>query len=356
MEIVLYLTNNCNMNCKYCYQGDKKREYTLSFENARKAIDELSQNKNKVTIGFFGGEPLLNKELFYKVINYCEEKFKKEKTNYGFSITTNGTLIDEEFAIFCKKHKVHVGISIDGTKESHDKNRLDYQGDSTYDKTLNGLKLCIANKVKVMALPVVCLNKVDDMVNNLEFFINYGVKEVTFNFNYDDNWDDNTLEKLNEQYSIINDIYIRELKKNNRIKIYPIDTKIVFMLDKNRQCTERCNLDRTCIDSDGNFYPCVQFVGKQKYNIGNLDDGIDDKKRFELIKTRNTSSVICKDCALKRYCAYNCGCMRLVTTGDIIDVSPLVCETEKIYINSANDLIKKIGEQSEFIKYIWMKG
>lgn len=344
------------MKCKYCYQGNEKRENVFSIDYAKKTIEQLSKGKEYVSIGFFGGEPLLNKEALYDIVNCCDDFFEKNKIRFGYSITTNGTLIDEEFAKFCKKHKISVGISIDGTKESHDKNRLDYDNNSTYERTLNGLKTCLNNGVKVMTLPVVCLNNVEDMSDNLEYFISLGVKEVSFNFNYLDDWNDDSLALLKNQYGMINDIYIRELKKNNVIRVYPIDTKITFLLDKNRQCTERCNMDRTCVDSDGNYYPCVQFVGKEKFKIGDIENGVDDKKRFELIKTRNTSNVVCTGCALKKYCAYNCGCIRFATTNDIVDVSPLVCETEKIYINSANDLIKQIGNQNDFYKYLWLKG
>jgi len=356
MELVFYLTNKCNMQCKYCYQGAEKKTTDLSFDIAKNVLDNVSQKEKNISMGFFGGEPLLRKDLFYEINNYCKEISKKSKTKFGITITTNGTLIDEEFVKFCKKNDIKVGISIDGEKESHDINRLMANGKSTYDSTLRGLDLCVKEKLSVMALPVVCLNNVDKMASNLEFFINHGVKEVTFNFNYFDNWDDDSLLKLKKQYEKISDIYIRELKKGNRIAVYPIDTKMTFLLVKNRQCVDRCNLNRTCVDSDGSFYPCIQFVGKEKYKIGDYKTGVNNNKRYELIKTRNTSKVVCDNCALKRYCASGCGCIRFSTTNDIVEVTPLVCETEKIYINTANDLIAKINKENIFNKFIWTQG
>ena len=354
MELVFYLTNKCNMQCRYCYQGEKS-DKTMTFETAKVSIDKAVQNNELVTVSFFGGEPLLNKQLLYDIVNYCEKLKKQTKHQILYSITTNGTLADYEFVKFCKKNKILVGISIDGNKESHDLNRMTKDGSSTYEKTLDCAKMCLKEKVNTMALPVICTNNVKKVAENVEYLIRFGFKEITCNFNYNDSWNDDSLKVLKEQYKQIEDIYMRELKSGNHVKIYPIDKKINLLINENAFCNENCNRDRTCVDSDGKYYPCIQFVGKEKYCIGNTLDGENRKKRLELIKERVTSKTPCEDCKLKRLCGFGCGCIRMSATGDIKEVSPLVCETEKIYIYTANDLLGRINEENEFVKFTWLK-
>ncbi len=103
-----------------------------------------------------------------------------------------------------------------------------------------------------------------------------------------------------------------------------------------------CNGNHIVVDTDGTFYPCLQYVGDNRFQIGNYQDGIDYQKRKELMLKRLTSKVVCEDCSLKDRCLYQCGCTRLMTTNDIVEVSPLVCETERIMIEEADQLANRL--------------
>ena len=340
MELIFYLTNKCNMNCKYCYEGEKKNK-ELSFEIAKKCIYTYSQKHKNMCISFFGGEPLLNFNLMKQILEYCREVEKLSSCKITHTITTNATLIDQDFIKTCKKHKVKVGISIDGDEKTHNLNRVFKDKTGSFEKTHKGVEQVIKSGLKTMALPVVCLNNVKYMADNVEYLINQGFKEITLNFNYFDNWDDESIAVLKEQYSKVEKIYLKENKILKRISIFPIDTKMVYLLNEKLNCCDSCNSTRLCVDSDGKYYPCVQFVGKEDYSIGNYVDGENIKKRGELIKQRLNSNVPCSKCAYKRLCASYCGCIRMCSTNTITEISPLVCETEKIYINSAINILKK---------------
>ena len=112
MQIIVKLTTNCNLNCIYCSEGDKKA-VTLKKEMLFKAIDELPLlldkiNDKNITLLWHGGEPLsVGKEYLTEVMQYATEKLK----NYHikFLIQTNGTLIDEEK---CKKLSTYTNIKL----------------------------------------------------------------------------------------------------------------------------------------------------------------------------------------------------------------------------------------------------
>ena len=83
-------------------------------------------------------------------------------------------------------------------------------------------------------------------------------------------------------------------------------------------------------------------MGDKRFEIGNYIDGIDSQKRKEIISKRLTSKVVCDECALKDRCIYKCGCARIITTNDVVEVSPLICETERIYIEEADNLANRL--------------
>ena len=94
MEYIIHLTDSCNLNCTYCYENKKIKN--ISFESIKAICDyEINQNSKYVNIVFYGGEPLLQKNLITQTIDYI--KSKKSKTIFYFGITTNGTLIDKKF-------------------------------------------------------------------------------------------------------------------------------------------------------------------------------------------------------------------------------------------------------------------
>ena len=201
-----------------------------------------------------------------------------------------------------------------------------------------------------MALPVICTNNVKHLADSIKFLINLGFKSITCNFNYSDDWNDNSLEILRQEYKKISDIYYNEFKKKNYIRIYPLDTKMYLNIHKKRG-SDSCSGNRIAVNADGKFYPCIQFVGDSRFEIGDYKKGIDTERKKDILLRRLTSKVVCDECSLKDRCIYKCGCARIMTTNDIVEVSPIVCETERIYIEMADNLANKLYRdfKDEFI-------
>lgn len=92
MECVLFLTSDCNMRCKYCYEGGDKKKNKLSMDMMYRAIDfcEKTADGNEIDLTLLGGEPLLNRSVFIELMDYIRSKDIK------VSMTTNGTIWDDE--------------------------------------------------------------------------------------------------------------------------------------------------------------------------------------------------------------------------------------------------------------------
>lgn len=148
-QITLELTEQCNYRCKYCiYQSEEVGFRTfgtrnMSFETAKAALDEFMHNSEKqVYVSFYGGEPLLRFELIKRCISYLDEHYSDK--NITYVMTTNGSLITEEIAVyFARLKNFYLTISLDGPEPIHDHYRVFPNGNGTFADTMRGLRLLV---------------------------------------------------------------------------------------------------------------------------------------------------------------------------------------------------------------------
>lgn len=113
MHLTLHLTDACNLRCKYCYVRQDTHRMTL--DTAKAAVNMAADDPGHHGIIFFGGEPLLRRQLIYDTVQYAESLGLPGKFHY--KITTNGTLLDDEFLAFSKRYQVFIALSHDGTAQ-----------------------------------------------------------------------------------------------------------------------------------------------------------------------------------------------------------------------------------------------
>lgn len=151
VSLLLEVTEKCNLRCKYCIYHPEHPEFRLfghrdmTFDTARKAVDILFENsletEEELVVGFYGGEPLINIDLIKKVVCYAKELSVKYDKELIFSMTTNGTLMSEEIAVFLLDNEFNIIFSLDGNKKLHDENRVKVDGSGSFDDTFKGIKL-----------------------------------------------------------------------------------------------------------------------------------------------------------------------------------------------------------------------
>ena len=148
----LIVTQNCNLNCSYCFlHNNPNRNFSypaMDYSIAKAAIDKFcnyieENNIEKPTIIFYGGEPLINKDVIINSVNYANSL----RDDFVFSIITNGTLLDDDMADFCHNNAITVGLSLDGPKELHNKNRKYYlSGKPSFDDCIKAKGLLEKHK------------------------------------------------------------------------------------------------------------------------------------------------------------------------------------------------------------------
>ena len=158
-------SSNCNLRCTYCFYYDicNNREIksfgmmklNLLETIVKRAFNEAEQN---CTFAFQGGEPTLVGIDFYREFINFVKKYNTRNINVFYSIQTNGTTINEDWAKFFKENNFLVGISLDGTKEIHDKYRLDANKKGSFNKIMSNIQILNKYKVEYNILTVVNKN------------------------------------------------------------------------------------------------------------------------------------------------------------------------------------------------------
>jgi uncharacterized protein len=146
LECTLYLSNKCNLRCRYCYNRDvrnvKENGETMSLDMLKKVVPAvLSMNWKAVNFFLYGGEPLLDPNLVTDAISLIHHENTHYRKRVSFSIETNGTLFTPENIAIIVAADVHVGVSMDGPPAIQNRNRPTKEGRSSYDMVVHGLNL-----------------------------------------------------------------------------------------------------------------------------------------------------------------------------------------------------------------------
>ena len=138
--LCLNIAHDCNLRCKYCFADEGEyhgRRALMTEEVGKAALDFLVKNsgsRRNLEVDFFGGEPLMNWEVVKKIVEYGRSIEKEAGKNFRFTITTNGTLLNDEILEYVNKEMGNIVLSIDGRKEVHDAMRPKRGGQGSYDE------------------------------------------------------------------------------------------------------------------------------------------------------------------------------------------------------------------------------
>ena len=333
--ITLQVTQQCNLRCSYCVYTnpgtDLQRGHSnkrMDYATAVKGIDFLlkhSIDSRQISIGFYGGEPLLEFDLLKKCIEYAEER--AEGKELSFSITSNGTLMNKEIIEYLIKHGVNLTISLDGPKEIHDSNRrFAADGGGTFDAIMKNIEM--VRQEYPDFYDSIFYSMVIDPENDFnctsQFYIdNKSISESNLiPAIADDRY-------TREKYYITDDFYTKfryeifkyYLHKLGRIskenvtgivageyvalkriheKLMPIP-KLPDSAHHGGPCVAGAR--RLFMDTEGNFYPCERVSETSSImRIGHVDSGFDVDKARKILNVGKITENSCKNCWALFFC------------------------------------------------------
>jgi uncharacterized protein len=342
MHYTLHLTDACNLSCRYCYV--RQSAHFMTTETARATVDLASKSGRRCGIIFFGGEPLLCRDLIYSTVAYAESVQARSDVKFHYKITTNGLLLDDEFLEFSLKHDVFIALSHDGVKAANDRNRVTKNGEGSYDKLEAAARKLLRSRPYAPVLTTVSCNTVQYYAESVKHLFSLGFRYLICSIDYAGAWDEKSLAELKRQYKKLAAFYKDLTLKEEKFYLSPFEVKISSHIRGDDYCAERCELGKKQISvaPDGRLYPCVQFVGDDEYAIGDVRSGIDQAKRLRLYELNENEKESCADCAVKGRCNQHCACLNKQSTGDFRRVSPVLCAHERILLPIADALAEDL--------------
>lgn len=348
MKISLVLTKQCNLRCKYCFESHES--CAMSEETALQAVDFVAENSlQSCGISFFGGEPLLQKNLIFKCVEHAKNIADKQ---FHYNMTTNGLLLDEKFLEFAAENSIRIAMSHDGLM-SHD-NRIYADGRDCLAAMDEKLALLLKYQPKAFIMATVAANTVNSAAESVIYLYESGVRTLNLavDMRPDAGWSEESLDVLAGEFDKISEYLLGRFTEGENICFNSFDEKI-FHITKNKP-KHLCQLGKRAliIDTDGGIYPCIQFNGRSEYLMGNVFDGIDTAAQNKIYHQSLNKPECCNGCALELRCINDCFCANFQQCGDMNTVSPVQCAYQRILIDKADGLARKMLEADEerFIK------
>ena len=350
MKIALFVNHRCNLRCSYCYNGEKFNR-RMSWDAAKRAVElAVSGPWPRSQVSFFGGEPLLEMGLIRRTVGYAETRAREADRKVRFVVTTNGTLLSGERLQYFLDHRFHLGVSLDGTREAHDEFRHYPSGRSSHGRVSRNLKEAVRNYPPVEVIAVVNPSTARLLRESFDYIFDLGVRDVTFNMNYEADWDDEAGEALEKGMEELGDAYVARARAGYHFTLNPIDAKIITRLKEGYSCADQCDFGcmELAVSPTGMLYPCERLVGTDddpKVQIGDIENGVDVKRRDALRDAKNMAPDECKGCALQDRCMFWCGCVNYATTGRVNGVSGTLCWMEQLFIRNADRVARTLYEE-----------
>lgn len=340
----LHVSHDCELRCKYCFASTGsfhgKREL-MSLDTGKKALEFLAKHSGKrknLEVDFFGGEPLLNFDVVKGIMDYGKNVLeKKYDKNFRFTITTNGMGLDDK-VLKDFEEMYNVVISIDGRKEIHDNMRPDADGNDTYSKIINnGLNLKDNRKGKSYYVRGTYTSENLDFSKDVLHLADVGFDQISMEPVVLDEKSkyaikEEHLPKIFEEYENLAREYIRRREKDDtwfNFFHFMIDMDCGPCITKRLTGCGAGN-EYIAITPFGDIYPCHQFVGNEKYKMGNIHDGSFDEDMQNMFSMNHVlNKPECNKCWCKFFCSGGCVANAVSFNSDMFEPYSMSCEMQK---------------------------
>lgn len=347
--LCLHIAHDCNLACRYCFAEEGEyhgRRALMSYEVGKKALDFLVKNSGSrvnLEVDFFGGEPLMNWQVVKELVAYgrsLEEPYHKK---FRFTLTTNGVLLNDEVLEFANKEMSNIVLSIDGRKEIHDLMRPFRQGMGSYDLIVPKFQKVAEsrNQMNYYVRGTFTRNNLD-FSKDVAHLADLGFQQISVEPVVAEPTDDYALRQedipsLLEEYDKLALELLNRKKEGKPVNFFH------FMIDlKGGPCVAKrlsgcgSGTEYLAVTPWGDLYPCHQFVGKEEFLMGNVDEGITRTDIRDEFKTCNVyAKDKCRQCFAKFYCSGGCAANSYNFHGHINDAYDLGCELQRKRIECA---------------------
>lgn len=349
MKCVLSLTQDCNLACDYCYSH--RSTSSMTADVLRKSVDFIFTHRlsgEKLSIGFFGGEPLLKFHAVKKAVALIKNHPLYDPKDVQLSLISNGTIYAREIVNFIGEHDISFGISCDGSPDTHNRFRRFHSGAGTGNIVEANIKRYVKTVPNLMVNAVYRPETVEDLPRTVLYFSSLGVRQIYLTPDYSAEWTEESARQLQQTYRKIGDLFIHYYEQEDPHYISLIDSKITVILRDGYRPEEKCQMGKKewAFSSSGKIYPCERLIGNDDgtHAIGDVDNGIS----LENLQCRShpKGNNQCGECTLNRYCMNWCGCSNFMASGFYNRSSAFLCASEQASIREATRVFEQLKESS----------
>lgn len=338
--LCLHVAHTCNLNCSYCfasqgkYQGERA---VMSYEVGKRALDFLVENsgtRRNLEVDFFGGEPLMNFQVVKDLVAYARSIEKEKGKNFRFTLTTNGVLVDDDVIAWANKECHNVVLSLDGRKEVHDRYRVDYAGNGSWEKIVPKFqKFVEAREGKGYYMRGTFTHANPDFLKDIQTMLDLGFRELSMEPVVCASGDPSELteedmEVVMQQYEQLAELMLQKDKEGEPFTFYH------YMIDlTGGPCIYKrisgcgSGTEYMAVTPWGDLYPCHQFVGDEKFLLGNIWDGVTNTAvQGEFAACNVYAHEECKQCWARLYCSGGCAANAYHATGSVTGVYEKGCQ------------------------------
>lgn len=363
----LHVCHVCNLRCRYCYSGEGDYgmgKKFMSKEVARASIEFLMERSGKMDnprVVLFGGEPLMNFDLIRYIVDDCSDIPKKYNKKIEFSMTTNGTLLEDNVIEYLNSRNIHVLVSIDGDRETHDRMRIFADGSGSYDVMLPKIqKLLKSRKGRVSARTTYSKYNLD-LVGIAEHLTGLGFGNVYLSGCWMDGSSDYELTKadvprLREEFGRMREYLLHKIKNREYRWASSMLQKKIMTVHTPQPRLYPCGAGKNylAVTPDGDLYFCHRFAGNDRFKFGNVFTGLDLNMQKMILDSHVYFKEDCSRCWIRHLCAGGCWYINFMGTEDINMHSKYLCDISRNETESLLELYSKLQtEDRELIAQLF---
>lgn len=359
--LCLHIAHDCNLACRYCFAGEgeyKGDRSLMSYEVGKKALDFLVANsgsRRNLEVDFFGGEPLLNWEVVKKLVAYGRQIEQTNDKHFRFTLTTNGVLLNDEIIAFVNQEMDNIVLSIDGRKEVHNHMRPFKNGTGSYDLILEKFKqVAESRKQTKYYVRGTFTHHNLDFVEDVLHLADEGFEQISVEPVVADPAEpyaicQEDIPQICEGYDRLAKEMLKRRRQGRGFQFFH------YMIDlSGGPCVYKrlsgcgSGTEYLAVTPWGDLYPCHQFVGNEKFLMGNVFDGITETQIQDEFKLCNVyAKKECKDCFAKFYCSGGCAANAYHFSGNINGVYDIGCRLQRKRVECAIMLKTAMAEEKE---------
>ena len=341
--LCLHVAHICNLNCSYCFASQGKyngERAVMSLEVGKRALDFLIENsgtRRNLEVDFFGGEPLMNFDVVKELVKYARGREKETGKNFRFTLTTNGMLIDDDVIDFANRECSNVVLSLDGRREVHDRYRVDYAGNGSWERIVPKFqKLVEARGGKNYYMRGTFTHANPDFLNDIKEMLSLGFRELSMEPVVTSPDDPSALTgedlpTVLRQYEELAELMQEKRREGDPFTFYH------YMIDlKDGPCIYKrvsgcgSGTEYMAVTPWGDLYPCHQFVGDEKFRLGDVWHGVDNKAIQDEFESCNVyARPECRSCWAKLYCSGGCAANAYHASGSVTGIYEYGCKLFK---------------------------